>query len=248
MFSLDDKVLDRYDVSSLKTIVSNAAPLAQVTKERIVERFGDGLLFECYGSTEGGIVSNLRPADQLRKLQCVGLPFPLTSVRIVDPEGNEVGPGQTGELFSASPYLFSGYWNRPQESEEAVLDGWFSAGDIAYRDDDGYIYLVDRKNDRIISGGLNIFPREIEEVLLRHPAVLEAAVFGIPDEQWGEAVHANVVLRPDAAATERGLIEFCAGSLARDKVPKRVECCNRFRATRPARSSAGSCESRSGPG
>jgi long-chain acyl-CoA synthetase len=223
VFGLDDNVLDRYDLSSLRTIVSNAAPLAQVTKERIVERFGDGLLFECYGSTEGGIVSNLRPADQLRKLQCVGLPFPLTSVRIADPEGNELGPGETGELFSTSPYLFSGYWNRPQESDEAFRDGWFSAGDMAYRDDEGYIYLVDRKNDKIISGGLNIFPREIEEVLLRHPAVLEVAVFGVPDERWGEAVHSVIVLRPHAAASEVELIEFCGVSIARHKVPKRIE-------------------------
>jgi len=223
LFSLGDDVLDQYDTSSLRTIISNAAPLAQVTKERIVERFGHDLLYECYGSTEGSIVSNLRPADQLRKLQCVGLPFPLTSVRIMDEEGREAEPGQPGELFSASPYLFSGYWNRPQESLGAVQDGWFSAGDIAYRDDEGYIYLIDRKNDKIISGGVNIFPREIEEVLLRHPSVVEAAVFGIPDERWGEAVHAVVVLRADGNAEQDGIIEFCASSIARYKLPKQIE-------------------------
>jgi acyl-CoA synthetase (AMP-forming)/AMP-acid ligase II len=223
LFALGDEVLDRYETSSLRTIISNAAPLAQVMKERIVERFGDDLLFECYGSTEGGIVSNLRPADQLRKLQCVGLPFPLTSVRILDEEGREVEPGALGELFSSSPYLFSGYWNRPQESIDAIQDGWFSAGDIAYRDDEGYIYLIDRKNDKIISGGVNIFPREIEEVLLRHPFITEAAVFGIPDERWGEAVHAVVVLQADAAIAEESIIDFCASSVARYKLPKRVE-------------------------
>jgi acyl-CoA synthetase (AMP-forming)/AMP-acid ligase II len=223
LFALGDEVLDRYDTGSLRTIISNAAPLAQVMKERIVERFGDDLLFECYGSTEGGIVSNLRPADQLRKLQCVGLPFPLTSVRILDEEGAEVGPGTPGELFSSSPYLFSGYWNRPQESLDAIQDGWFSAGDIAYRDEEGYIYLIDRKNDKIISGGVNIFPREIEEVLLRHPLVTEAAVFGIPDERWGEAVHAVVVLAPDANTAEEAIIDFCAESVARYKLPKRIE-------------------------
>jgi long-chain acyl-CoA synthetase len=223
LFGLGDDVLDRYDTSSLRTIISNAAPLAQVTKERIVERFGEDLLFECYGSTEAGIVSNLRPADQLRKLQCVGLPFPLTSVRIVDENGEEVGPEEPGELFSSSPYLFSGYWNRAEESCEAIQDGWFSAGDIAYRDDEGYIYLIDRKNDKIISGGVNIFPREIEEVLLRHPSVVEAAVFGIPDERWGEAVHAVVVLRPAESAEEGGILDFCASSIARYKLPKRIE-------------------------
>ena len=194
-----------------------------MTKERIVDHFGEDLLFECYGSTEGGIVSNLRPADQLRKLQCVGLPFPLTSVRIIDEDGREVGPGEPGELFSSSPYLFSGYWNRPDETRDAIQDGWFSAGDIAYRDEEGYIYLIDRKNDKIISGGVNIFPREIEEVLLRHPSILEAAVFGIPDERWGEAVHAAVVLQPDTPATKDSIIDFCAGSIARYKLPKQVE-------------------------
>jgi acyl-CoA synthetase (AMP-forming)/AMP-acid ligase II len=223
LFALGDDVLDRYDTNSLRTIISNAAPLAQVTKERIVERFGEDLLFECYGSTEGGIVSNLRPADQLRKLQCVGLPFPLTSVRIVDENGDDVGPDEPGELFSSSPYLFSGYWNRPEESREAIRGDWFSAGDIAYRDEEGYIYLIDRKKDKIISGGVNIFPREIEEVLLRHPSVVEAAVFGIPDEHWGEAVHAVVVLHPHAAAAEDGIIDFCSSSIARYKLPKRIE-------------------------
>jgi long-chain acyl-CoA synthetase len=223
LFGLEGPALAAADTASLKTIISNAAPLAQVAKERIVDRFGEGLLFECYGSTEGGIVSNLRPADQLRKLQCVGLPFPLTAVRIVDEDGNDAAPGETGELFSTSPYLFSGYWNRPEESREAVRDGWFSAGDIAYRDDEGYIYLVDRKNDKIVSGGVNIFPREIEEVLLRHPAVLEAAVFGVPDERWGEAVHAIVALHAGATAAEGDLIAFCSDSVARFKLPKRVE-------------------------
>src|SRR5262249_52745101 len=142
-------------------------------------------------------------------LQCVGLPFPLTSVRIIDEDGRDAGLGELGELFSSSPYLFSGYWNRPEESSEAIQDGWFSAGDIAYRDDEGYIYLVDRKNDKIISGGVNIFPREVEEVLLRHPTVLEAAVFGVPDERWGEAVHAVIVLRPGASTAEAEIIDFC---------------------------------------
>jgi long-chain acyl-CoA synthetase len=106
---------------------------------------------------------------------------------------------------------------------DAIRDGWFSAGDIAYRDEEGYIYLIDRKNDKIISGGVNIFPREVEEVLLRHPSVIEAAVFGIPDERWGEAVRAVVVLRPDANIEEDDIVAFCADSIARYKLPKRVD-------------------------
>src|SRR5206468_1129532 len=150
---------------------------------------------EAYGSTEAGIVSNLRPPDQLRKEQCVGLPFACTSVRLVDLDGNEVPSGEVGELYSRSPYLFNGYWKRPEDTEAAMRDGWFSAGDLARGDEEGYLYLVDRKNDKIVSGGLNIYPREVEEALARHPAVAEAAVFGIPDEHWGEAVHAVVALR-----------------------------------------------------
>ena len=223
LFALGDDVCDRYDTSALRTIISNAAPLAQVMKERIVERFGDGLLFECYGSTEGGIVSNLRPADQLRKHQCVGLPFPAD----LSPHPRRGRPGSragTGRrTLRASPYLFNGYWNRPEESHDAVRDGWFSAGDIAYRDDEGYIYLVDRKNDKIISGGVNIYPREVEEVLLRHPAVVEAAVFGVPDERWGEAVHAVVVVTPGIDAAEDDIVDFCANSIARYKLPKQIE-------------------------
>ncbi len=155
-------------------------------------------------------------------------PFPLTSVRILDEDGQEVEPGQPGELFSTSPYLFSGYWNRPEESSDAVHEGWFSAGDIAYRDEEGYIYLIDRKNDKIISGGVNIFPREVEEVLLRHPSVVEAAVFGIPDERWGEAIHAVVVVKPGTDGAEDDILDFCANSVARYKLPKQIEFTDRL--------------------
>ena len=223
LFGLGAETLDRYDMSSLKTVISNAAPLPQATKEKIVERFGEGLLFECYGSTEASIVSNLRPPDQLRKLQCVGQPFPCTELRILDPDGNDVPVGEVGELYSRSPFLFAGYWNQPDETAAAFRDSWFTVGDLARQDEEGYLYLVDRKGDKIISGGVNIYPREVEEALARHPAVVEVAVFGIPDEHWGEAVRAAVSLQPGAAVSEQELIDFCGDQIADYKRPKHVD-------------------------
>ncbi len=223
LFALGEETMRSFDTSALRTIISNAAPLPQVMKERIVEHFGEGVLFECYGSTEGGIVSNLRPADQLRKERSVGLPFACTSVRVLDDAGEEVASGEIGELYSRSPYLFNGYWERPEETAATLRGGWFSAGDLARRDDEGYLYLVDRKDDKIVSGGVNIYPREIEEVLLRHPAVAEAAVFGVPDERWGEAVRAAVVVTPGVQPSDDELLELCSEHLARYKLPKSID-------------------------
>ena len=212
----------RSDLSSLRCIISGTAPLAQPVKEKIVEAFGPDVLHERYGSTEASLVSNLRPADQLRKQACVGLPFPMVEVEIRDARGLPVAAGETGELWSRSPLMFSGYWRRPEAEAQAIRDGWVSVGDLARRDEEGFLYLVDRKDDMIISGGENVYPREVEEALLRHPAVLEAAVVGVEHEYWGEAVTAYVHLRPGMSADERALQEFCAATLARWKVPKRI--------------------------
>lgn len=222
LFALEESVLHGADVSSLRTIISNAAPLPQATKERIVEWLGEGILHETYGSTEGGIVTNLRPPDQLRKEQCVGLPFPCTEVRLLDEHGEQVERGEVGELYSRSPYLFNGYWKLPEETSGAFRDGWLSVGDMARADEEGYIYIVDRKKDMIISGGVNVYPREVEEVLHEHPEVAEAAVVGVPDEYWGEAVSAVVALRPGATATSEDIVEFCGSRLASFKLPKNV--------------------------
>ena len=192
MFALPAETLAEIRPRHLRTIISNAAPLPQATKEKIVAYFGEGLLHETYGSTEGSIVTNLRPPDQLRKVQCVGLPIPSTEVRLLDDAGQEVGPNEVGELFSRSPYLFNGYWGLPEATAESLRDGWFSAGDLATKDDEGFVYIVDRKKDMIISGGVNIYPREIEEALHHHPAVKEAACVGVKDEYWGEALVAYV--------------------------------------------------------
>jgi acyl-CoA synthetase (AMP-forming)/AMP-acid ligase II len=223
IFALEEGLRSRYRPEHLKTIISNAAPLPQATKELIVDYFGDGILHETYGSTEGGVVTNLRPADQLRKERCVGLPFISTLVEIRDEEGQECAPNEVGELFSSSPYLFNGYWQRPEETAKAFSDGWVSVGDMARRDDEGYIYIVDRKKDMVITGGINVYPREIEEVLMHHPDVAEAAVVGIPDDKWGESLKAFVTLKRGAGFDPAALSDYCEGELARFKVPKQFE-------------------------
>jgi long-chain acyl-CoA synthetase len=209
--------------SVLKTVISNAAALPQAMKERLVAHFGAGVLHETYGSTEAGIVSNLRPADQLRKQQCVGQPFPCTEVEIRRQDGAICAPDEVGELHSRSPYLFNGYWGRPADTAEAFRDGWVTVGDLARRDAEGYLYIVDRLKDMVISGGVNIYPREVEEVIVQHPDVAEAAVVGVPDEKWGEVLKAFVVLRGNADLSSAALLEFLGSRIARMKLPKQVE-------------------------
>jgi long-chain acyl-CoA synthetase len=155
----------------------------------------------------------------------IGLPIPDTDARVVDVETGEhdMPVGETGELIVRGPQVMRGYWNMPEETAMALRDGWLYTGDIGRMDEDGYFYIVDRKKDMIISGGLNIYPREIEEVLYEHPKVLEAAVIGVPDPHWGETPKAFVVLRPGETATAEEIIEFCRQRLARYKVPKHVE-------------------------
>jgi long-chain acyl-CoA synthetase len=220
MFALPDAAIDAVRRTRLRTIISNAAPLPQSTKERIVDVFGGGLLHETYGSTEGSIVTNLRPEYQLRKERCVGLPFPMTELRILAENGEPAATGEVGELFSRSPYLFSGYWGRSPDELTALKDGFFSAGDLARMDEDGFVYIVDRKTDMIISGGINVYPREIEEVLAAHPDVIEAAVIGMPDDYWGEAIAAFVVSRQPIDGD--ALIEHCNRHVARFKTPKKI--------------------------
>ncbi|GIW06484.1 MAG: fatty-acid--CoA ligase [Dehalococcoidia bacterium] len=222
IFSLPEATRTKYDLSRFRVWMSNAAALPQATKEQILGAWPHTRLFELYGSTEGGIVTSLRPEDQLRKIQCVGHPFPLTEIILLDDDGNEVGVNTVGELFSRSPYLFNGYHNRPEETAAGFHGEFFSAGDLAVRDEEGYFYIVDRKKDMVVSGGTNIYPREIEEVLFRHPKIADVAVIGVPDPYWGEALKAIVVLRPGEQATEEEIIAFTEGKLAGFKKPKSV--------------------------
>ena len=229
MFALGDTVLDKYDTSSLVCINSNAAPLPQATKERIVDFFGDNILFEAYGTTEVGGVTNLRPEDQLRKLRCVGQPIPGCRIQLMDDAGRPVKAGEVGEVWAQNAWMFNGYWNKPEQTAEAIKPGgWYATGDMGRLDDEGFLYLVDRKKDIIISGGQNIYPREIEEALHHHPAILEAASVGKDDAYWGEAVTAFVVFRAGQSASEDELRDFLAKDLARYKLPKKVYVIDRL--------------------
>jgi acyl-CoA synthetase (AMP-forming)/AMP-acid ligase II len=222
LFAMSDAERAQFDVGSLKAVISGTAPLPQTTKEKIIGYFGDGKLFERYGTTETSITTSLRPDDQLRKLACVGLPFPATHVRVLTDSGEEAAPGEVGELAVCSPYLFSGYLNLPEATAAATSGEWFVTGDLSRRDDEGYVYLVDRKNDMVISGGENIYPREVEEVLQAHPAIAECGVTGAPHPYWGEAVTAFVVIRPGMNVTADELTARCREALSRYKVPKEI--------------------------
>jgi long-chain acyl-CoA synthetase len=222
LMSIESTIRARLRPISLRGIISNAAPLAQAMKEQLIPYFGDGLLHETYGSTEAGIVTNLRPPDQLRKRQCVGQPFPATFVEIRRDDGTVCNTDEVGELFSTSPYLFNGYWNRYLDTSEAFRDGWVTVGDLARCDAEGHIYIVDRKKDMVITGGINVYPREVEEILFQHPGIAEAAVVGTPDEKWGERLKAFVVTRPGIAVTAEEILRFCEGRISKIKIPKDV--------------------------
>ena len=169
-------------------------------------------------------MSNCRPADVLRKPGSVGPPWFMTEVRVVDDEGNRVPPGGTGELFSRSPYLMNGYLDDDEATAACTTDdGFLSAGDVARVDEDGFLFIVDRKKDMIISGGVNIYPREVEDVLVKHPAVRDVAVVGAPSEEWGEEVAAFVVLDQAAGTSPEDLDLHCRTELGGFKVPRRYE-------------------------
>lgn len=187
----------------LQMIGSVGAPLMLEHKQALERRL-PGRLYELYGLTEG-FMTILEPRDLASKLSSVGAPPPFQQIRIVDEQRELVPPGTVGEIIGRSPLLMEGYYGRPDLTAAAVIDGWMYSGDLGYLDDDGFLYLVDRKKDLIISGGINIYPRDIEEILVQHPAVREAAVFGVPDAKWGETPTAAVVLHPYASISAEDL-------------------------------------------
>ena len=223
ILSLSDEEKARYDVSSVRCIISAGAPLHTNTKEAILDYFKGADLHEFYGSTESGIVTNLRPCDQRRKIRCVGQPFFGAEVKLLDAEGREVGPGEVGEIYTSNPSLLQEYYKNPEATQAGSRGRFFSVGDMARCDEEGYYYIVDRVQDMIISGGSNIYPAEIEETLHSHPKIQEAAVVGVPDEKWGESVKAIVVLKPGEASTEDEIIEFCKENMAGYKKPRSVD-------------------------
>ena len=186
----------------------------------MIDFWGEGLLYEIYGSTEASIVTVIGPKDQLRKTNCVGTPFAFNQVRVINDDGEVVKPGEVGELYSKSPFLFNGYLSLPEEDSKSLIDGWFSAGDMATVDEEGFIYIVDRKKDMVITGGMNVYPREIEQLLLESAMVSDAAVIGVDDDYWGERLRAFVQVADGAEYNQQELQNFCRGKLADYKIPK----------------------------
>ncbi len=224
--ALPEEVKKRYDRSSMKRMIANAAPWSHALKLQYLADFPEDSLWEVYGSTELGVDCVLEPKDQRRKPGSCGRPAPGVEVVLFDSDGREVtgtGPGHPGELFVRSAGIFEEYYKQQDSYDQGRRGSFHTVGDIAYRDDEGYYYICDRKSDMIISGGMNIYPAEIEAALEQHPAIYEAAVFGIPSEDWGEAVHATVVLRPGAALSAADVMAFSRERLAGYKTPRSVD-------------------------
>jgi acyl-CoA synthetase (AMP-forming)/AMP-acid ligase II len=209
------------DTSSLRAIILGAAPCPHALKIRAEAVFGQ-VLWEFYGATETGINTVLRPEDQLRKPGSCGTAVPGQEIHLIAEDGTEAAPGQPGEFMVRNTWLAE-YFNRPDATGKSLHDGFFSVGDVAYRDEEGYYFICDRRIDMIISGGVNIYPAEVEAALHAHPAVMDAAVIGVPDDEWGESVKAVVQLRDGAHATAEELIAFCGDRLAGYKKPKSVD-------------------------
>jgi len=216
--------LARRDLRSLRCLISGGAPLPSAVKERILKAFGP-ILTEFYGATETRIISMISADELAQRERSVGRPVHDVELRILDEADRELPAGSVGEVYLRGPGLFSGYWRDPKRTAEAHRGEWFSLGDMGRLDAEGYLYLVDRKQDMIISGGENIFPNDIEECLERHEGVKEAAVIGVPDEQWGELVVAYVVPAPGQRPSAETLTAFCADRLPAYMKPRRIEFC-----------------------
>jgi long-chain acyl-CoA synthetase len=213
--------LRAYDLSSVRFIASGAAALPVAVLEQF-EALAGVPITEGYGLTEASPVVTSSAAGPVVKPGKVGPAIPGVEVKIVDEAGKEVSRGEVGELICRGPNIMLGYWNQPEATAATIRDGWLHTGDLATADEDGYFAIVDRLKDMIVVSGFNVYPREVEEVLYRHPAVAEAAVVQYPDPYQGESVMAYVVLKPDHAATEQEIIDYCRGEMAVFKCPRRV--------------------------
>jgi acyl-CoA synthetase (AMP-forming)/AMP-acid ligase II len=223
MLDLPAAVRGRYNVDSVTKLMISSAPARAETKREVMTYFKNSGLFELYGSTEAGWVTMLHPHEQFAKLgsvgrECVGS----RPIRLIGTDGADVPDGEPGELYSCNDYTFDGYWKLPEKTKESFLGDYCTVGDMARRDEQGYIYLVDRKSNMIISGGENIYPSEVETLLSTHEHVREVAVIGVPDPTWGERVHAVIVARAGASPSETEIIEWCKTRIAGYKRPRSV--------------------------
>ncbi len=215
--------LEKLDLTSVASCFSGGAPLPPDVLQRF-ETLTSSKIVEGYGLTETSPVTHANPLHGQRKIGSIGVPFPNTDVKVVhvDDATTEVAAGEQGELLIKGPQVMPGYWNKPAESAEALTDGWLHTGDIARVDEDGYCFIVGRKKDIIIAGGYNIYPDEVDGVLMAHPAVHESATIGVPDPARGETVKSFVVLRPGHAATADDLVAYCRRELAAYKIPRSI--------------------------
>lgn len=223
LLGLPEKLRASCDTSRVTKLMISSAPARRDTKQEIMEYFRNSGLFELYGSTEAGWATMLHPHEQFDRLgsvgrECVGS----GPILLLDENGEQVEHGEVGELYSRTPYVFDGYWKLPEKTAEAFKGEYCTVGDMARRDEQGYYFLVDRKSNMIISGGENVYPSEVEEVLGGHPAVRDVAVIGAPDAKWGERVHGVVVLRDGARATDAEILEWCHARIAGYKRPRSI--------------------------
>jgi fatty-acyl-CoA synthase len=223
MLALSAAVRARHDVGAVTKLMISSAPARRDTKLAIMEHFRNAGLFELYGSTEAGWVTMLHPDEQFSRLgsvgrECVGS----RSIRLLDAAGNEVPDGEAGELYSCNATTFDGYWAMPEKTREAFRGDYCTVGDLARRDADGYIHLVDRKSNMIISGGENVYPSEVEAMLGAHPKVKDVAVIGLADRKWGERVHAVVIAHAGEPLAADEILEWCRDRIAGYKRPRSI--------------------------
>jgi acyl-CoA synthetase (AMP-forming)/AMP-acid ligase II len=214
-----------FDLSSVRGIVYGASPIAQAVLERAMRAFPQARFAQAYGMTElSPVATLLGPEDHLAgRLRSAGRAAPHAEVRIADAEDNEVPRGTVGEILVRGGHVMLGYWNRPEETEAALRGGWMHTGDGGYMDDEGYVYIVDRMKDMIVSGGENVYSAEVENAVSAHPSVAACAVIGVPDEEWGERVHAVIVCHPGATVTVEEIRDHAKQSIAGYKTPRTIE-------------------------
>ena len=224
VLNVPDDARKKFDLSSMRSFLCSSAPVRSKIKKGILKCFPHVKLYEAYGSTEAGLVTILKPEDQLRKLGSMGRECLGTDViRLLDENGNEVSVGEVGELYSRGPMMFDEYYKMPEKTKESFRGDLFTAGDMVKRDEEGYYYVVDRKDNMIISGGEHVYPSEVEEVISKHPKVFDVAVIGVPDDKWGETVKAVVILKDGVNASEEEIVKWCHGKMAGFKKPTSVD-------------------------
>lgn len=227
LFFVPDEIKQSIDVSSVKTIISVGAPTEPHTREAAVKYFGE-VLYTDYSASELGLGTVLKPDEVLKYAKSSGRVAVGMELKLVDNEGNEVPQGEVGEIVAGGTMVSHGYLKNPEATKAATFGRYMGLGDMAYMDEDGYIYVVDRKSDMIVSGGMNIYPAEIEAVMVDHPAIAEVAVIGAPDEKWGQSVKALIIKAPGAEVSEDEIIEWCKGKMAGYRVPRSVDFMTEF--------------------